>query len=48
MGKRARKTGLSVTEWRKKFAEAVEYCKTHRAPGERFQDCMRKYLTTHK
>jgi hypothetical protein len=48
MGKRARKTGMSVTEWRRKFAEAVHYCKAHKAPGERIQDCVRKYLSAHK
>jgi hypothetical protein len=48
MGKRARKTGMSVTEWRRKFAEAARYCKTHKAPGERMQDCIRKYLAAHK
>jgi len=48
MGKRARKTGLSVTEWRKKFGEAAKYCKEHKAPGERIQDCIRKYLAAHK
>jgi len=48
MGKRARKTGMSRTEWKRKFAEAVHYCKAHKAPGERIQDCVRKYLAGHK
>ena len=46
--KRAKKTGLSVTEWRRKFAEAAKYCKEHRSPNERIQDCIRKYLAAHK
>jgi len=41
---RRRKTGLSLPEWKAKFAEAAKYCATHRAPGERIQDCIKRYL----
>jgi len=48
MGKRARKTGMSREQWKKKFGEAARWCKEHKAPGERIQDCIRKYLASHK
>lgn len=41
---RHRKTGYSGPEWKAKFAEAAKYCARNRAPGERIQDCIRKYL----
>jgi len=47
LGKR-RKTGLPISEWKAKFAEAAKYCATHKAPGERIQDCIRRYLEQHK
>ena len=43
---RRRKTGYTGEQWRQKFAAAAKYCATHRAPGERFQDCMRKQLAS--
>jgi len=41
---RMRKTGYSGPEWRKIFAEAAKYCARNKAPGERIQDCIRRYL----
>jgi hypothetical protein len=43
MAKR-RKTGLPRSEWKKIFADAAKHCAKNRAPGERIQDCIRKYL----
>jgi hypothetical protein len=45
---RVRKTGETRDEWRMKFKEAVLYCKAHRAPGQKFQHCVRDYLLTHR
>ena len=41
---RKRKTGLSLDEWKAKFAEAARWCSKNKAPGERIQDCIRRYL----
>ena len=42
---RKRKTGYTVSEWRKKFAEAAKYCSEYaKRRGIRFQDCVRDYL----
>jgi hypothetical protein len=43
LGKR-RKTGLTGSEWKAMFAEAAKYCAKNKAPGERIQDCIRRYL----
>lgn len=44
--KRARraKTGLAKTAWRKKFGEAAKFCAKHKKPGEKLQECVRRYL----
>jgi hypothetical protein len=41
---RRRKTGLALPEWRAKFAQAAKWCAHNKAPGERIQDCIRRYL----
>lgn len=40
---RARKTGLTREEWKRKFKAAVEYCKAHKGTMK-FQECMRQQL----
>jgi len=41
---RRKKTGFSLPEWRKLFGEAAKWCSKNKAPGERIQDCIRRYL----
>jgi len=42
---RKRKTGHTVSEWRKKFADAAKFCSEYaKRKGIRFQDCVRDYL----
>jgi hypothetical protein len=41
---RRRKTGLTGSEWKAKFAQAAKWCAHNKAPGERIQDCIRRYL----
>jgi hypothetical protein len=43
---RRKKTGYTREKWKEKFAAAAKYCATHRAPGERIQDCIRKQLAS--
>jgi len=43
---RRKKTGYTREQWKEKFAAAAKYCATHRAPGERIQDCIRKKLAS--
>ncbi len=43
---RRKKTGYTREQWKQKFATAAKYCATHRAPGERIQDCIRKQLAS--
>jgi hypothetical protein len=45
---RVRKTGNSREQWKMKFREAALYCKAHRAPGQKFQHCVREYLLAHR
>jgi hypothetical protein len=39
-----KKTGYPVHVWRAKFAEAAKYCARNKSPGERIQDCIKRYL----
>ncbi len=41
---RRRKTGLTLPEWKAKFAHAAKWCAQNKNPGERIQDCIRRYL----
>jgi hypothetical protein len=46
---RKRKTGYTVSEWRKIFAEAAKYCSEEaKRKGIRFQDCVRQYLARYR
>ncbi|MEM1913323.1 MAG: hypothetical protein QW067_09310 [Thermofilaceae archaeon] len=42
--RKTRRTTRTKSTWRQRFAEAARYCAKNKGPGERIQDCIRRYL----
>jgi hypothetical protein len=42
---KAKKTRYTASEWRSIFGQAAKWCAKNRSPGERIQDCIKRYLS---